>query len=123
GRSEFAQARRGAGRGRGPHAVREPLLQRRSAAVRDAHRDLPRPGRGEAVPLPADALLPHRREGGGTGFVLKFLVLLALAFPVCAAERILDFHSSIRIDRNGALTITERIEVQAEGSQLRRGIL
>jgi len=54
---------------------------------------------------------------------LKFLVLLALAFPVCAAERILDFHSSIRIDRDGALTVTERIEVQAEGSQIRRGIL
>ena len=54
---------------------------------------------------------------------MKFLVLLALAFPVCAAERILDFHSSIRIARDGALTVTERIEVQAEGSQIRRGIL
>jgi len=40
------------------------FYKRRSAAVRDAHRDLPRPGRGEAVPLPADALLPHRRAGG-----------------------------------------------------------
>ncbi len=40
-----------------------------------------------------------------------------------AVEKILDFHSNIRIDREGALTVTERIEVQAEGNQIRRGIL
>ena len=35
----------------------------------------------------------------------------------------LDFHSDIRIGANGELTVTERITVQAEGRQIRRGIL
>ena len=38
-------------------------------------------------------------------------------------EKILDFHSSIRIGKDGALSVTERIEVQAEGNRIRGGIL
>ena len=53
---------------------------------------------------------------------ILFIALLA-AVPAQGVEKILDFHSSIRIDRDGTLTVTERIEVQAEGSQIRRGIL
>ena len=40
-----------------------------------------------------------------------------------AVEKILDFHSSIRIDKDGALNVTERIEAQVEGKQIRSGIL
>jgi len=42
---------------------------------------------------------------------------------VFAVEKILDFHSSIRIDKDGALNVTERIEAQVEGKQIRSGIL
>src|SRR5262249_15079600 len=38
-------------------------------------------------------------------------------------ERVLEFHSDIRIAANGELTVTERIAVQAEGREIRRGIL
>jgi uncharacterized membrane protein YgcG len=36
---------------------------------------------------------------------------------------VVDFHSSIRISAEGVLTVTERIAVQAEGRDIRRGIL
>ena len=39
-----------------------------------------------------------------------------------AAERVLDFHSEIRVGADGVLTVTEVIVVQAEGQRLRRGI-
>jgi Predicted membrane protein (DUF2207) len=48
--------------------------------------------------------------------------LLAAAFHLHAAERVLDFHSEVRIARDGSLAVTEIITVQAEGRQLRRGI-
>jgi len=51
------------------------------------------------------------------------LALLALALPAAAAERVLEFHSDIRIARSGELTVTETIAVQAEGREIRRGIL
>jgi len=50
------------------------------------------------------------------------LFLLAAALPAAAQERVLDFHSDIRIARDGTLTVTERIEVQVEGQQIKRGI-
>jgi hypothetical protein len=39
-----------------------------------------------------------------------------------AVERVLHFHSEIRLAADGSLTVTEVILVQAEGQQLRRGI-
>jgi len=51
------------------------------------------------------------------------VVLAAAAFGALAQERVLDFHSDIRIAANGELTVTERITVQAEGREIRRGIL
>lgn len=47
---------------------------------------------------------------------------ILLAFAVSAAERILDFHSDIRIATNGDLTVTERIAVEAEGGFIHTGI-
>jgi predicted membrane protein DUF2207 len=50
-------------------------------------------------------------------------LLLLIARPALGAERVLDFHSDIRVARNGDLSVTERIAVQAEGDQIQRGIL
>ncbi|MDH4093507.1 MAG: DUF2207 domain-containing protein [Betaproteobacteria bacterium] len=51
------------------------------------------------------------------------LALLVAALPALAAERVLEFHSDIRIDMEGGLQVTERIVVLAEGRQIQRGIL
>ena len=48
---------------------------------------------------------------------------LLVALGAHAAERVLDFHSDIRIAADGELAVTERISVQAEGREIRRGIL
>jgi hypothetical protein len=55
---------------------------------------------------------------------LKKLFLLLL-FSGCAhgVERVTAFHSDVRVASDGTLTVTETIEVQAEGKQIRRGIL
>jgi hypothetical protein len=56
--------------------------------------------------------------------VRRLLVaLLVAAAPAAAQERVLDFHSSIRVDAGGGLYVTERIEVQVEGREIKRGIL
>jgi hypothetical protein len=56
--------------------------------------------------------------------LIRLLALLLLcASAAFAEERVLDFHSEIWISQNGTLTVTEVIVVQAEGRQVRRGIL
>lgn len=50
-------------------------------------------------------------------------LVLAFGAPAAAVERVIDFHSSVRISAEGVLTVTERIVVQAEGREIRRGIL
>ncbi len=53
-----------------------------------------------------------------------FGALLALACLAAAGEeKIVDFSSDIAIARDGALTVTETIVVQAEGASIKRGIL
>ena len=47
----------------------------------------------------------------------------SISFSVNAQERVLDFHSAIQVHANGDLTVTETIAVQAEGREIRRGIL
>jgi hypothetical protein len=49
--------------------------------------------------------------------------LLFLAAPAQAVERVTAFHSDIRIAASGEITVTETIEVQAEGKEISRGIL
>ena len=51
------------------------------------------------------------------------LALLLGALPAAGQERVLEFHSNVRIGADGALTVTETIAVQAEGREIRRGIL
>jgi hypothetical protein len=50
-------------------------------------------------------------------------LLLAVTLPGIAQERVVAFHSDIRIARDGTLTVTERIDVQVEGREIKRGIL
>ncbi len=53
-------------------------------------------------------------------------LLAACALLACgnvlANERILSYDSEVRVSQNGALDVTERITVRAEGNQIRRGI-
>jgi uncharacterized membrane protein YgcG len=57
---------------------------------------------------------------------MRRLALLLCAFFVAAGlqadERILDYHSEIQVQPDGALHITETIRVRAEGRAIRRGI-
>ena len=55
------------------------------------------------------------------GFALA--LLLAVASPAAAIERILFFLSDVRVEPESTLQVTETIRVQAEGNQIRRGIL
>jgi uncharacterized membrane protein YgcG len=50
------------------------------------------------------------------------VVLFSMLVPAGAVERILDFISDATVERNGDLTVTETIAVQAEGNDIRRGI-
>ena len=115
GRRQLSRPVGEAGRSRGPAAARAALLQRRGEGIRDAHRVVSRPADREAARLPPDAVLRAVR------FLLLSLVLFAGNSE--AVERVLDFHSEIRIAADGTLTVTEVIAVQAEGQQIRRGIL
>jgi hypothetical protein len=55
--------------------------------------------------------------------VLALVVAVAAAAPAQALEHILRFVSDVAVERNGDLAVTETIQVQAEGNQIRRGIL
>ena len=52
----------------------------------------------------------------------RCLLLLLLPFVAFADERILDFHSEIRVMSSGMIEVTETIRVRAEGNRIRRGI-
>lgn len=50
------------------------------------------------------------------------ILLLALSTSAVSDERILNFHSDIRILTDGMIDVTETIVVRSEGQQIRRGI-
>lgn len=54
---------------------------------------------------------------------LLFAALLLPALGAQAQERVLQFHSQILVKPGDELVVNERIEIQAEGKQIRRGIL
>ena len=89
------------------------------ATQRCAQSPAPGPARGPARRL---ARGPAWRLARSLSAALTFL-LFAVALPGAAQERVLDFHSDIRVARDGTLTVTERIDVQVEGQQIKRGIL
>ncbi|MDH5213839.1 MAG: DUF2207 domain-containing protein, partial [Gammaproteobacteria bacterium] len=56
---------------------------------------------------------------------MKIFLLLALAsIPLLSAadERILEFHSDVRVQQDGWIDVTETITVRSEGARIRRGI-
>lgn len=50
------------------------------------------------------------------------LFILCLSLASQADERILSFHSDVRVFADGMIEVTETIRVRAEGKQIRRGI-
>ena len=50
-------------------------------------------------------------------------ILVGTSAPAFAVERILQFISDVKIEKNSDLLVTETIRVQAEGYEIRRGIL
>jgi uncharacterized membrane protein YgcG len=54
----------------------------------------------------------------------RVAIALLLLLPICgnAAERILSFHSDIRVMTDGMIEVTETIRVRAEGNRIKRGI-
>jgi uncharacterized membrane protein YgcG len=59
-----------------------------------------------------------------TGRIAIALLLAgAVVSPARAVERILRFVSDVEVQRNGDLAVTETIRVQAEGNEIRHGIL
>jgi hypothetical protein len=54
----------------------------------------------------------------------KFAAFLILTLPltVFADERILSFHSDIRVMTDGMIEVTETVKVRAEGNRIKRGI-
>jgi uncharacterized membrane protein YgcG len=57
--------------------------------------------------------------------VIRWLGLAAMGLCVSAtaAEKVVDFHSTIRIGADGVLSVLERIAVEVEGREIQRGIL
>lgn len=55
--------------------------------------------------------------------VVVAAVLAATCAPASAVERILQFISDVKIEKNSDLLVTETIRVQAEGYEIKRGIL
>ncbi len=50
------------------------------------------------------------------------ILILLLSTTAYSDERILSFHSDVRIFTDGMIEVTETIQVRAEGQQIRRGI-
>lgn len=53
---------------------------------------------------------------------IAFALLFVGAFPATATERIVRFVSDVVVERDGDLQVTETIDVQAEGQDIRHGI-
>jgi uncharacterized membrane protein YgcG len=55
--------------------------------------------------------------------IIVAAMLAATSMPASAVERILQFISDVKVETDGDLLVTETIRVQAEGREIRRGIL
>jgi len=55
-----------------------------------------------------------------TGLLLLVVCVAAARCP--AAERILAYHTDVVVHADASITITETIQVRAEGKQIKRGI-
>jgi hypothetical protein len=90
--------------------------------------EVPPLGRGNIVRRPLAGRLPLVvRTGEGVRKAMRLpllaaVVLFLFAIPATAAEVITSFASSVTLQRDGSVEVTEIIEVNAEGDQIRRGI-
>ncbi len=55
-------------------------------------------------------------------FLLTLVLFACIARPACADERILNFESTIVVEKNGDLDVREKITVRSEGVKIQRGI-
>jgi uncharacterized membrane protein YgcG len=62
------------------------------------------------------------RVGWSGAGVVAALVVLVLATPLAAQERIVRYDGEVAVQADGSVEVTERITVVAEGDQIRRGI-
>ena len=62
-------------------------------------------------------------RGPGFWLIVLGFVLMIGAGDVAAEERILDFSSTVLIDPDGSLLVSEDITVRSEGDQIKRGIV
>jgi uncharacterized membrane protein YgcG len=56
-------------------------------------------------------------------FIAAAVLFAAMLQPAAAVERILQFISDVKVETNSDLLVTETIRVQAEGYEIKRGIL
>ena len=54
--------------------------------------------------------------------IFLFFLFLTFSLPVSAAEVIKDFHADVYVREDGSVIVTERITVNREGRQIKRGI-
>ena len=54
--------------------------------------------------------------------ILSLLAVILLTGSAHAVEEILDWHSDITVAQDASMTVTETIQVRAEGNKIKRGI-
>src|SRR5262249_15884042 len=115
------------------------LLQRHGAQLQYRHPDVPEQRACRRVRLQDRVVFRIGRPGcrGGPDdrlcgaqvmTLLRYLsfalaILIAAVAPAGAVERILPFIRDGGVERNGDLLVTETIRMEAEGQNIRRGIL
>ncbi len=55
--------------------------------------------------------------------LLPFFIIFSLPAGLLAQERILSFHTDIRIDTSGMMYLSEKIQVYASGDKIKRGLV
>jgi len=76
-----------------------------------------------AVPVgPKTGRWPARIRRAAAGLVLCVVLVLAPVLPAAAVERITAFASDVVLATDGSVSVTETIDIVAEGNEIRRGI-
>lgn len=57
-----------------------------------------------------------------TWILISLTLSLLVSYPTTAQERITSFHSEIIVNKDASLTVTETIDVVANGDQIKHGI-
>lgn len=90
------------------------------ATLRDlggrGHRDM-------AIRNSLTGFLRQRNSIAAVGIALIAMFVVALPLPALAAEIIQRFDTEIVVETDGTVSVTEVIEIQVEGDQIKRGII